>query len=120
VANGAVLYTASHAALLGYNVIVPVDVIAAENPYTEQYVVWNFTSAQLVAPNVKLTSSDRLSYERPGLSATGLMISAALNDDAKKPYLARASMSGWKFRTSKYSGSTMRTLWATTSGAIPV
>jgi nicotinamidase-related amidase len=57
-ANGAVLYTASHAALLGYNVIVPVDVIAAENPYAEQYVVWNFTSAPLVAPKVKLTSSD--------------------------------------------------------------
>ena len=56
------LYTASHAALLGFNVVVPVDAMPAEVPYAEQYVVWNLANAPRVSANVKLTTSDQLSY----------------------------------------------------------
>ena len=38
-ANGAVLYTASGAALRGMNVIVPVDGMSAVDPYAEYYTV---------------------------------------------------------------------------------
>jgi nicotinamidase-related amidase len=44
-ANGAVLYTASHAAFTGMDVIVPVDGMSAGNPYAEQYVAWNMVNA---------------------------------------------------------------------------
>ena len=43
-ANGAVLQTASYAALLGMNVIIPVDGISGDS-YAEQYTAWHFTSA---------------------------------------------------------------------------
>ncbi len=47
-AHGAVLYTASTAAMLGMKVIVPVDGISADTPYIEQYVVWHFANAELI------------------------------------------------------------------------
>jgi len=61
-ANGAVLYTASHAALVGFNVVVPIDGAPAENPYAEQYVVWNLANAPRISALVKLTTSDRLKF----------------------------------------------------------
>lgn len=61
-ANGAVLYTGSHAALLGYKVIVPVDGSTAENEYVEQYVVYNFAHAPGVASNTTLTTSERVKF----------------------------------------------------------
>lgn len=61
-AQGAVLYTASHAALLGFNVIVPVDGMSAETPYAEQYVAWNMVNAPVVSAKVKLTGIDMLKY----------------------------------------------------------
>jgi nicotinamidase-related amidase len=56
-AHGAVLYTASAAALRGFNVIVPVDGMSGDgqNTFIEQYVAYNLTSAQIVSPKVTLT-----------------------------------------------------------------
>lgn len=61
-AHGAVLYTASHAALLGYRVVLPVDGMSAETPYAEQYVAWNMVHAPVVSMHVTLTSIDRLKF----------------------------------------------------------
>lgn len=61
-AEGAVLYTASHAAFMGLKVVVPVDAMPSENLYAEQYVVWAFANAPRLPPNVTLTTSDRLTY----------------------------------------------------------
>ena len=61
-ANGAVLYTASEAAFLGFRVIVPVDGSSAEDEYIEQYVVYNFAHAPLVSSMVTLTSSDMIKF----------------------------------------------------------
>jgi nicotinamidase-related amidase len=57
-AHGAVLYTASAAALKGFKVIVPVDAMSAENPYAEQYVAWNMVNAPRISLQTTLTRSD--------------------------------------------------------------
>ena len=61
-ANGAVLYTASEAALRGFNVIVPVDGMSGSNAYIDQYVAYNFTSAPVIAPKITLTSIDMIKF----------------------------------------------------------
>ena len=63
-ANGAVLYTASAAALRGFNVIVPVDGMSAvgEDPYVEQSVAYNLTRAPVVSPKVTLTRIDMINF----------------------------------------------------------
>jgi len=61
-AHGAVMYTASTAALRGMKVIVPVDGISAENAYIEQYVTYNFTSAPGISNNTTLTSVDMIKF----------------------------------------------------------
>jgi nicotinamidase-related amidase len=60
-ANGAVLQTASYAALLGMNVIIPVDGISGDS-YAEQYVAWHFTSAPGMTARVTLTKSDMIKF----------------------------------------------------------
>jgi nicotinamidase-related amidase len=59
-ANGAVLYTASGAALRGIQVIIPVDGMSAENVFAEQYVVWNIVNAPRISNVTTLTRSDRI------------------------------------------------------------
>lgn len=59
-AHGAVLYTASGAALRGMQVIVPVDGMSAENVYAEQYVAWNLVNAPRIATMVTLTRAERI------------------------------------------------------------
>jgi nicotinamidase-related amidase len=61
-AHGAVLYTASGAALRGMRVIVPVDGISAESLYPEQYTAWNLANAPRVSNQVTLTTTDRIKY----------------------------------------------------------
>jgi nicotinamidase-related amidase len=61
-AQGAALYTGSHAALLGLKVIVPIDCTPAESAYAEQFTVWNLANAPRISPNVTLTTTDRLTY----------------------------------------------------------
>ena len=59
-AHGAVLYTASTAAMLGFKVIVPVDGISAELPYAEQYVAWHLANVPVISPAMTLTTIDQL------------------------------------------------------------
>jgi nicotinamidase-related amidase len=61
-AEGAVLNTASQAALRGYKVIVPVDALASVNPYGEQYTVLHLGNSPRVGPQVTLTRLDQLSF----------------------------------------------------------
>ena len=61
-ANGAVLYTASHAAMTGLNVVVPIDGAPSETPYAEQFVLWNLTNGPRISTQVKLTTSDNISF----------------------------------------------------------
>jgi nicotinamidase-related amidase len=61
-ANGAVLYTASDAALRGFKVIDPIDGSSAENEYIEQYVVYNFAHAPAISAATTLTRSDMIKF----------------------------------------------------------
>jgi nicotinamidase-related amidase len=61
-AQGAVLYTASHAAMAGMKVVVPLDTMPAELPYAEQFVAWNLANAPRISANVTLTTSDRVTF----------------------------------------------------------
>ena len=61
-AHGAVLYTASGAALRGLKVIVPVDGLSAEQLYPEQYTVWHLKNAPRVSAQVTLTKIDLIEY----------------------------------------------------------
>lgn len=55
-ARGAVLYTASTAAVTGFKVIVPVDGMSADIPYADQYVAWHLVNAPIIGNAVTLTS----------------------------------------------------------------
>ena len=57
-AHGAVLYTASGAALRGMQVVLPVDGMSAENTYAEQYTAWHLANAPRVSAKVVLTKID--------------------------------------------------------------
>ena len=60
--NGAVLYTASGAALRGMNVIIPVDGISAVDPYAEYSTVFTFMNAPSVSAKTTLTKSDMIKF----------------------------------------------------------
>ncbi len=61
-ADGAVLYTASGAALRGMNVIVPVDGMSSANVYADLVTAWLFTDAPLVSKKVTLTKLDMVKF----------------------------------------------------------
>ena len=61
-AHGAVLYTASGAALRGIKVIVPVDGMSAESLYPEQYTVWNLANAPRISIQVTLSRTDMIKF----------------------------------------------------------
>jgi nicotinamidase-related amidase len=61
-AHGAVLYTASSAAMRGMKVIIPVDGISAEIPYAEQYTAWHLVNAPVISPAFTLTTIDGLKF----------------------------------------------------------
>lgn len=61
-AHGAVLYTASGAALRGMQVIVPVDGMSAESLYAEQYTTWHLVNAPRVMQQVTLTKIDMIKF----------------------------------------------------------
>ena len=61
-AHGAVLYTASGAALRGLKVIVPVDGMSADEAYTEQYTAWHLLNVPRVGAQVTLTRIDMIQY----------------------------------------------------------
>lgn len=61
-AHGAIICTASGAALRGFKVIVPVDGISAEDLYPEQYTVWHLLNAPRVSGQVIITRTDLISF----------------------------------------------------------
>jgi|HubBroStandDraft_1064217.scaffolds.fasta_scaffold346413_1 nicotinamidase-related amidase len=63
IAPGAVLYTASTAALHGFAVVVPVDAMSANDPFSELSTTWVLAHAAVsVSSHITLTRSDMISY----------------------------------------------------------
>jgi nicotinamidase-related amidase len=63
IAQGAVLYTASAAALRGYDVIVPIDAMSAPDAFGELAAAWVFANGPAsVSRHVTLTRSDLVSF----------------------------------------------------------
>ena len=60
--NGAVLYTASGAALRGMDVVVPVDGMSSSSPFTDLATAFTFIDAPLVSKKVTLTRLDMVSF----------------------------------------------------------
>ena len=61
-ANGAVLYTASGAALRGMDVIVPVDGMSSVSTYSDLTTAFTFADAPLVSKKVTLTKLDMVKF----------------------------------------------------------
>lgn len=61
-AHGAVLYTASSAALRGFDVVVPVDGMSSEPAYPEQYTAWHLANAPVISAKVRLTHIDMIKF----------------------------------------------------------
>ncbi|MFI4887771.1 MAG: cysteine hydrolase family protein [Burkholderiales bacterium] len=61
-ANGAIIYTASGAAMRGMKVIIPVDGVSADTLYAEQYTAWHLVNAPLVSAAVTLTTIDAVTF----------------------------------------------------------
>ncbi len=61
-AHGAVIHTADESVFRGFNVVVPVDTMSAENTFIEQYVTYHFTSAPRVAAATTLTSVSMIKF----------------------------------------------------------
>jgi nicotinamidase-related amidase len=61
-AHGAVLYTASGAALRGMKVIIPVEGLSADNLYAEQYTVWHLANAPRVSGQVAITKGELIKW----------------------------------------------------------
>ena len=61
-ANGGVFYTASEAALRGFNVAVPVDGMSAPNLYAEQYTAWHLANTPVFGGRMTLTKTDIIKF----------------------------------------------------------
>ncbi|HSP50594.1 MAG TPA: cysteine hydrolase [Pseudolabrys sp.] len=63
-AQGAVVAVSSGAAQRGYQVIVPVDGMSAEDPYNEQYAAWHLYKGgpAIVTDKITLTRSDMIKF----------------------------------------------------------
>jgi nicotinamidase-related amidase len=61
-AEGAVIFTATEAAVRGYNVVVPVEGSTAANTYAESVVAWMLTNAPGVSAKTTLTKADMITY----------------------------------------------------------
>jgi len=61
-AEGAVLHTATGAAMRGYRVIVPVDGISAATLYAEQYTAWHLLNAPGTRGQTTLTRFDMIEF----------------------------------------------------------
>lgn len=61
-AHGAVLYTVSGAVARGFKAIVPVDGMAADLPYAEQYTAWHLANAPIISNSVTLTTLDKIKF----------------------------------------------------------
>ena len=63
-AHGAVLYTASGAALRNIDVIVPIDGMSAEDVFAEQYVAWHLKNAPRVGARTVLTKISTIKIQK--------------------------------------------------------
>jgi nicotinamidase-related amidase len=61
-AEGAVLDTATDAALNGMNIILPVDGMSSTELYAEQYVAWHMVNAPGVSQKTTLTKIDMIKF----------------------------------------------------------
>ncbi len=61
-AEGAVILTASAAAMRGFQVIVPVDGVSSGVTFAEQYTAWHLTNAPTVGQRVTLTRIDMIKF----------------------------------------------------------
>lgn len=61
-AHTSVLHTASGAALRGYDVIVPIDAIASDQAYQEQYTLLHLTTTSRVMNKVILTTTPMMTF----------------------------------------------------------
>ena len=61
-ANGAVLFTAAGAVLLGFKVVVPVDGMPADGLYQEQFVAWEIAKAPNLTDGATLTRWDKITF----------------------------------------------------------
>jgi nicotinamidase-related amidase len=62
-AHGAVLYTASEAALRGFKVVVPIDAMSSKDPFGELSAAWVLANAPgSVSKNVTLTRSSMIKF----------------------------------------------------------
>jgi nicotinamidase-related amidase len=62
VAQGAVMTTATEAALRGYQVVVPVDGMSSDSLYAEQYTAWDLLNAPVIAGHVVLSRTDLIGF----------------------------------------------------------
>ncbi|HEX9465119.1 MAG TPA: cysteine hydrolase [Alphaproteobacteria bacterium] len=61
-AQTSVLHTAGAAALRGFQVIVPVDGMSADNVFPELYTAWHLANAARISDRVTLTTLDMIGY----------------------------------------------------------
>lgn len=61
-ANGAIIHTASGAAMRKLKVLVPVDGMSATDLYAEQYTTWHLVNAPVFSPLVTLTKMDLIQF----------------------------------------------------------
>jgi len=62
-AQGAVLYTASSAALRQYDAVVPVDAYSGETQFSELYTAWHLKNAPAtISSHITLTRSDMVTF----------------------------------------------------------
>ncbi len=61
-ANGAVLHTATGAALRGYQVVIPVEGMSANDPYAEQYTAWHMLNSPGTRNRVILTKVSLIDF----------------------------------------------------------
>jgi nicotinamidase-related amidase len=61
-AQTSVLHTAGAAALRGFQVIVPVDGMSADDVFPELYTAWHLATAARISPQVTLTKFDLIGF----------------------------------------------------------
>lgn len=61
-AEGAILNTATGAALRGYKVVVPVDGFSSSNVYAEQYTAWHLANSPGTKKQTTLTRMNAISF----------------------------------------------------------
>lgn len=64
-AEGAVLHTATAAAMRSFDVIVPVDGLSSSTLYAEQYVCWHLVNAPGSRRRTTLTRTDLIAFGEP-------------------------------------------------------